>query len=189
MPKDNPLGHRHSPEEQLAGFSRTGLGKYIVLAIVVHAIVIVATSVAYLRGWADPEWKQQQEIAEQQAAEEAVRSQEGMQQGKALQEERKAEQDAKSKADLAAEQTSADSAKLTADSAKSKAAELDAKIEKAFAEAGIDRNDPLVKERLSDVPKERWISKEIIDSVRPAQQKEIPASPGDLLDISIDDTN
>lgn len=178
MPKENPLGHRHSPEEQLADFSHTGLRKYIVLAIIVHAIVIVATSVAYLRAWADPAWAQEQKIAEEQAAADAVKNQDAMQEGKALQEDRKAE--------------AADSAKpgekVGKPDVESAAATLNAKIAKAFAAAGIDPEDPLVKERLSDVPKERWISPEIIDSVRPAKKQEIPAEP-DILDISIDDTN
>jgi hypothetical protein len=180
MPKDNSLG-RHSPEEQLAGFSRTGLGKYLVLAIVVHAIVIVATSVGFIRAQLDPEWYAEQQRIEQEAAEVAVKNQQAMQEGKAIQDERKAET-----ADSAAPQPAATD--VPAESAQSKAAALNAKIEQAFAEAGIDPNDPLVKERLSDVPKERWLSQEIIDSVRPARKQEIPQEPN-LLDISIDDTN
>jgi hypothetical protein len=181
MPNESKLGHRHSPEEQLAGFSRTGLGKYVVLAIIVHAIVIVATSVAYLRAWADPAWAQEQKIAEEQAAADAVKNQDAMQEGKALQDERKA-------ADSAEPDASKAPAEPDAESAKSAAEVLNAKIAKAFEDAGIDPEDPIVKERLSDVPKERWISPEIIDSVRPAKKAEIPVEP-DILDISIDDTN
>jgi mannitol-specific phosphotransferase system IIBC component len=173
-------GDRHSPERLLAVFAQTRMGSYIVVAIAVHVVVVLATSYAYIRGWLDPEWARQREMAAKKAAAEEAKATEEMQAGKAIQEERKAAMLAAQKSNELAE---AGAAKTNA------AAELNRKIAEAFEKHGVDTNNPAVKEVLAEIPKERWLSEEILESIKVAKPDEVPAAPGAGLDISLEETN
>jgi len=59
------------PDELLGVFSRTGMGKFLALAVVVHVVLIGGTSVGYIRDRLDPvgaaERRKQEEAARQAA--------------------------------------------------------------------------------------------------------------------------
>jgi hypothetical protein len=62
---------RLSPDKQLEGFSRSRLLPYFVLAIIIHVVLILGTSVGMIMGFIDP-----QAAAEAKAAEEAAAAEE-----------------------------------------------------------------------------------------------------------------
>lgn len=58
-----------SPDKLLAGFTNTRVGRYFVIAIIVHIIVTAATSVGYIRDrWIDPEGAALRRAAKLEAA-------------------------------------------------------------------------------------------------------------------------
>jgi len=64
-----------SPDELLGVFSKTGMGKCLALAVIVHVILIGGTSVGYIRDRLDPmgaaERRKQEETARQAAQKQA----------------------------------------------------------------------------------------------------------------------
>lgn len=63
------------PDELLGVFSRTGMGKFLALAVVIHVVLIGGTSVGYIRDRLDPvgaaERRKQEEAAHQAAQKQA----------------------------------------------------------------------------------------------------------------------
>jgi len=63
------------PDELLGVFSRTGMGKFLALAVVIHVVLIGGTSVGYIRDRLDPvgaaERRKQEEAARQTAQKQA----------------------------------------------------------------------------------------------------------------------
>jgi hypothetical protein len=52
---------RMSPDKLVAGFSRSRIMAGVFLSIIVHLVVLGATSIDYLHGVVDPDWKIEQE--------------------------------------------------------------------------------------------------------------------------------
>ncbi|MCC5788513.1 MAG: hypothetical protein JJT75_02680 [Opitutales bacterium] len=77
------------PEKLLAGFSRTRLDFWIVVALVVHVAILAGTSVPYLYDtWIDPEGAEERRAAvEEDDSEEAEAVREAIEQGSEAREE------------------------------------------------------------------------------------------------------
>jgi hypothetical protein len=148
------------PDELLGVFSRTGMGKFLALAVVIHVALIGGTSVGYIRDRLDPvgaaERRKQEEAAHQAAQKQA------------------GAEPASAAAQTASTEGTAVTQGSQGDAQQAKALQKDAGDSAVGTESKIleaRKETPMVK-RLTEV----------------ASPKELPKKPNDL-GISIEDTN
>lgn len=149
-----------SPDELLGVFSRTGMGKCLVLAVIVHVILIGGTSVGYIRDRLDP-----MGAAERRKQEEAVRQ-------AALKQ---------ASAETAAAATQAASAEATAATLGRRGDTQQAEApRKSAGDTAVGSESEILEAR-----KDTSMVKRLTEVAKP---KELPKKPDDL-GISIEETN
>lgn len=183
------VGERFTPDRNLKVFSETPIGRWVSVSAAVHVVVILLMSYAYVRSWVDPEWGAARKAALEKAESDRIKSEEDLKAGKAIQDERAAAQRAAAAAAASTNAAATNAAGRVVSPALSAQADLDKRIAEAFAKHGIDPKNPVVMERLKDIPRDRWVSEEILESVKVAKPEEVPEAPNRIgLDISLDDT-
>jgi hypothetical protein len=185
--RETTIGERYSPEKNLKLFSDTRIGAWILLSAALHVVVILLLSYTYVRSWLDPEWGRARAAALEKAEATRIKSEADLQSGKSIQEQRAAAQKAAAATNAAGTNATATGTATNAP-ALTAAQALEKRIAKAFARHGIDPTNPVVLRQLKDVPRERWASDEILESVKVAKPEDVPAVPRAEIGISLEDT-